>query len=288
MTPQAVPAQGRATSGRSGRSAGWIVGVASLVGIAAFLHPLLLPIARPLVGAAATGRAAEAPIVLGALVGLCLAVSLAWIDDPSAGPGGRAKAVALLGTLAAIDAALRLVPSIAGASPIFALIVLAGAVFGSSFGFLMGSLTLLISAVLTGGIGPWLPFQMLGAAWVGLTAGWLPRSWPHRWRLASLIAFGAGWGFLYGAILNLYAWPLAAPGLATDAGLYWHPGLGPAETLRRYGAYYLATSFAHDLFRGAGNALLIALLGPAVLRTLERARARFGWIAGGEPVERAA
>ena len=30
------------------------------------------------------------------------------------------------------------------------------------------------SALVTGGVGPWLPFQMLGAAWVGLGAGLLP------------------------------------------------------------------------------------------------------------------
>ena len=36
--------------------------------------------------------------------------------------------------------------------------------------FLLGVLTLLVSAILTGGVGPWLPYQMFTAGWVGLSA----------------------------------------------------------------------------------------------------------------------
>ena len=30
--------------------------------------------------------------------------------------------------------------------------------------------------LITGGVGPWLPFQMIAAGWVGFGAGWLPRA----------------------------------------------------------------------------------------------------------------
>ena len=148
----------------------------------------------------------------------------------------------------------------------------------------MGVLTLLLSAFLTGGLGPWLPFQMLGAGWIGLTAGWIPRprhgDVASRRRLLGLAVFGAVWGLLYGGLLNLYFWPFAAPGLGTlsgDSSLYWSPELGLAETVSRYARFYLVTSFAHDLFRAAGNAALVLALGGPILRTLERYRSRFSW-----------
>ena len=84
----------------------------------------------------------------------------------------------------------------------------------------MGALTLCVSALITGGLGPWLPYQMLGAGWVGLTAGWLPHGGVvgGRRQLLMLAAFGALWGFLYGGILNLTEWPFAAPGLTSAPG----------------------------------------------------------------------
>ena len=121
----------------------------------------------------------------------------------------------------AIDATLRLVPSFLGASPIFALILLVGYVYGPRFGFVMGSLTLLLSAAITAGVGPWLPFQMLCAGWVGVAAGWLPKWKSARAELSTAVAFGAVTGFAYGALMNLYSWPFAAPGLSDDVGLYW-------------------------------------------------------------------
>ncbi|MES4793181.1 MAG: hypothetical protein C4321_09605, partial [Chloroflexota bacterium] len=98
---------------------------------------------------------------------------------------------------------------------------------------------------------------------MGMSAGWLPRCRSLQWRLLVLATFGAGWGFLYGAILNLWSWPFAAPGATEAVGLYWAPGLSLGETLRRYAAFYLATSLVYDLFRAIGNAglVLVALWG---------------------------
>ena len=267
---------GTTTGSRPAYGSGWVVAVASLVGLAAFGYPFLLPAVSP--AGERSAHAADAPLVLAVVTALCLLAIVAELGDPR---GWRApaasKTVALLGVLVATDATLRLIPTVLGASPIFLLIILVGAVFGASFGFLMGSLTLLVSAVLTGGLGPWLPYQMLGAGWVGLTAGWLPRLKGPYARLALLAGFGAAWGFLYGALLNLFAWPFTAPGLEQDVGLYWTPGLTLAETLERYASFYLVTSLGHDLFRAAGNALLILVLGGPILRLLERFRDRFGW-----------
>jgi energy-coupling factor transport system substrate-specific component len=257
---------------------------ASLIGLLGFLFPFLLPVVAPMAadrGGSGDGSlvyAAYAPLVLAVLTGLCLLAIVAELGGAAHRGGVSAsKTVALLGVLVAIDATLRLAPTFLGASPVFLLILLVGATFGPAFGFQMGALTLLISAFLTGGVGPWLPYQMLGAGWVGMTAGWLPRPASPRRRLLLLAAFGGVWGLLYGALLNLSFWPFTAPGAGYEAGLAWTPGLGLGETLRRYGTFYLATSLGHDLFRAAGNVVLVLALGGPTLRVLERYRRRFAW-----------
>ena len=44
---------------------------------------------------------------------------------------------------------------------VFFLLILAGRVFGPGFGFVLGVTSLFASALMTAGVGPWLPFQML-------------------------------------------------------------------------------------------------------------------------------
>ena len=105
-----------------------------------------------------------------ALLPLLLAVVLAEVADG----GMDVKSVAVLGVLAAVGAALRpLGGGAAGFEPVFFLLVLAGRALGRGFGFVLGSVTLFASALLTAGVGPWLPFQMLAAG-----VGRLPRRVP--------------------------------------------------------------------------------------------------------------
>ena len=200
-----------------------------------------------------------------------------------------AKTVALLGVLIAITSVLRFIetamPMPGGFSPIFAPIILAGYVFGARFGFLMGAFTLLVSGLVTGGVGPWLPYQMFTAGWAGLTAGWLARgiSWLTRssngvpssnsLRLDILVLclFGFVWGLLYGAIMNIWFWPFAVGPVEQT----WSPGTSLGQTLSRYAAFYLITSLAWDMMRAIGNVVLIFLLGAPTLRVLNRFRRRF-------------
>jgi energy-coupling factor transport system substrate-specific component len=251
----------------------------SLVGVASFLYPFFLP-ALARVGSRPARSGIEVPLVFTALgVGCLLVILLDVQRRAGAGDRGASKMVALLGMLVAVDASLRLVPTLLGASAIFLLIVLVGYAYGAEFGFLMGALTLFVSALLTGGLGPWLPYQMLGAGWVGMTAGWLPRMGETggRGQIIVLALFGGMWGFLYGAILNLMEWPFAAPGLSEQAGLYWVAGMSATETLGAYGRFYLSTSLVYDAFRAVANVVLILALGRPVLRLLERYRSRFVW-----------
>src|SRR5437868_1964053 len=127
------------------------------------------------------------------------------------------RLLAVLAALVAVDATLRLVVVIGllGFSPIFFLIIVGGYVFGPGFGFAQGALTLLLSAVITAGFGPWLPYQMLASGWVGMGAGYLGRVRRLRRQTVTLAIYGclAGWG--YGVLLDLWEWPFLLPGASS-------------------------------------------------------------------------
>jgi energy-coupling factor transport system substrate-specific component len=237
----------------------------SLVGLAAFAWPLL---ARPSAG---IGHDADAPWLFAALLPLLILVLLAELS----GGGIDAKAVALLGVLSAVGAALRpLGASVTGFQPMFLVIVLGGRVLGPGFGFVLGSVTMFSSALLTGGVGPWLPFQMLGAAWMGFFAGLLPRVSGRRevWLLAGYAGLS---GVVYGFLLNLWFWPFQT-GLSSS--LSFHAGQPVGDNLVRFLGFSLATSLGWDLVRGIGNAVLVLVLGGPLLRALYRATRRAAFV----------
>src|SRR6201999_3268910 len=123
-------------------------------------------------GTGVDGQSSSAPLVFLLTLPVLVAVVLAEF----AGGGIDAKALALLGVLSAVNAAVRpLGAGTAGIETVFFLLVLAGRVFGPGFGFVFGCTSLFASALLTAGVGPWLPFQMLASSWIGLGAGLLPR-----------------------------------------------------------------------------------------------------------------
>ncbi|MGQ9567732.1 MAG: ECF transporter S component [Anaerolineae bacterium] len=236
--------------------------LATAVGGMAFLSPFF----GGQGASGATAHASDAPFLVLALIGLCL---VAVVANLMAG-AMHARTVALLGILSAVNAVLRAVPGPAGFSAIFFLLILCGYTYGPTFGFLMGALSLLVSALLGAGVGPWLPFQMFAAGWVGLSSGLLPDLRHHpRAELTVLAAWGAVWGLAFGAIMNLWFWPYLA-GATVGEGAYWEPGLGLAAALRRYAAFYLLTSLWWDLGRSGGNVFLLLLLGPPILRVLRR------------------
>lgn len=236
----------------------------SAVGVAAFGWPLL---AGPAFG---TAHAADAPWLFGALLPLLVAVAVATIADA----GLDAKAVAMLGVLAAVGAALRpLGAGTAGLEPMFFLMVLSGRVLGPGFGFVLGAVTMFASALLTGGVGPWMPFQMLSMAWFTMGAGLLPG--PERLRgraeTALLAAYGALASLLYGTVMNLYGWTIV-PGLGS--GVSFVAGAPVHENLVRFLAYCLTTSLGWDLGRAALTVVLTLSVGPVLLRALRRATRR--------------
>ena len=250
--------------------------VCSLVGIVSLLYQFFLP--QGTTGAQpGSQRSADMPLMLTVLLGLALLVLVYEVQ----GQAMNTKLIALLGVLVAINAALRFlevaIPGPGGFSPVFFLIVLTGYVYGARFGFLMGVLTLVVSAILTGGVGPWLPSQMFTAGWVGMSAATLRplllglHIKGRREEIWILAGFGAFWGMMYGVIMNLWTWPF----IAGPADQYWEYGVGIWETMQRYASYYLLTSFVWDIVRAGGNFMLILGFGMPALRTLRRFKRRF-------------
>jgi energy-coupling factor transport system substrate-specific component len=243
------------------------IGIASVIGAASFLWPLFIPAHASLNQA----HAGDAPWIVAALLPLLL---VAVLGEFSSG-GIDAKGVAMLGVLGACGAALRL-PSggAAGFEPVFFLLFPAGYVLGRHFGFLLGALTLFASALVTGGVGPWLPFQMFAAAWIGYGAGCLPHLHGKR-ELAVLAAYAAVACLAYGLLLNLWFWPFGA---GTSTTLSFQPGAGLVHNLVRFLLFDATTSLGFDLPRALLNAGLVLVAGRPVLAALRRAshRAAFG------------
>ena len=156
----------------------------------------------------------------------------------------------------------------AGIETVFFLLVLAGRVFGAGFGFLLGSTSMFASALLTGGVGPWLPFQMLAASWVGLGAGLLPKAVRGRGEIAMLAAYGVVAAYFYGTIMNLWFWPFAT---GNGTGLSYVAGAPLLTNLHRFALFDAATSLGWDTGRAITNVVAITVLGTAVLSTLRRA-----------------
>jgi energy-coupling factor transport system substrate-specific component len=238
--------------------------IASAAGLAMFTWPLFAP-PPP----AATGHTTDAPLVFVVILPVLIAVVLAELS----GGGLDAKAVAMLGVLSAVNAALRpLGAGIAGIETVFFLLVLAGRVFGPGFGFVLGATSLFASALLTAGVGPWLPFQVLAAAWVGMGAGLLPRRPKGRLEIVMLAGYGLVAAYAYGLLMNLWFWPFT---VGPDTDISYVAGAPVLDNLHRFLTFTVLTStLGWDTGRALTNLVAIALAGPAVLAALRRAARR--------------
>jgi energy-coupling factor transport system substrate-specific component len=248
-----------------------ILTLATLIGAWTFAYPFFFPQSQGHFGTIA--HSTDAPLMFLVLLVLCLVVIIANLETRQM----NSKMVAVLGILTAINSVLRLVPGPAGFSAVFFLPILCGYAYGADFGFLLGALSLLVSAVVTGGLGPWLPYQMFSAGWMGMASAWLPDlRRGGRVEVVLLAIWGALLGLIFGVIMNIWFWPYVLD--VGQAEMYWQPGLRAWETLGRYAVFYLATSLWWDAGRAGGNLLLILLLGAPVLRLLRRFQQRFYFV----------
>jgi len=253
---------------RIGGRSGALLAMTALGGLVMFCWPLFVRI-----GPGGTGHTTDAPFLFILVLPMLVAIVLASFSEG----GMDSKALAMLGVLSAVNAALRpLGAGLAGIETVFFLLVLAGRVFGPGFGFVLGCTSIFASALLTAGVGPWLPFQMLASAWIGLGAGLLPRGVRGRAEIAMLAGYGVFAAYGFGLLMNLWYWPFA---VGAGTSISFVPGDPVLDNAYRFLVYTLTTStLGWDTGRAITNAIAIVAFGPAVLATLRRAsrRASFG------------
>lgn len=182
------------------------------------------------------------------------------------------KRIALLGTLAALNSVVRLLGAgVAGIETAFALIIMAGYALGGRFGLALGALSITTSAFMSGGVGPWLPFQIAAAAIVGFGAGLLPKAVNTKLKKFAMSSYAIFAAYLYGALMTAWTWPLIAGGTVfgfeEDADLW--------ANLSRFLTYELVSGgLLWDTGRAITTVVLILLTASTLTTTLERAATR--------------
>lgn len=240
---------------------------ASITAVAIAAVAALLAFGWPLFATPGASSATLTPLVFAVTLPVVLAVVVSMLTHGEL----DVKALALLGVLAAVGAAVRpLGAGTAGLETVFFLVILGARVFGPGFGFVLGVTTLFASALITAYVGPWLPYQMLATALVGLGAGMLPRT-GRRAEIVLLCAYGALSAFAYGSLMDFSFWPFQLGG---DSQLSFDPAASRWSNLHRFAVYETATALGWNAGRAVTNVVVIALLGPALLRILRRASRR--------------
>ena len=174
----------------------------------------------------------------------------------------KAREIMVIAVLCALGVAGRaaffMVP---GFKPVAALVILSGVSFGGEAGFLVGSLTMLVSNMFMGQ-GPWTPWQMFAFGMIGFLAGILYQKGILKARKTELCIYGFLSVFLiYGGIMN------------------------PASILMSYGyitkntllAYYISGAPV-DLVHAISTVIFLWLLSRPLLEKLERIKVKYGLI----------
>ncbi|HVS29791.1 MAG TPA: prenyltransferase/squalene oxidase repeat-containing protein [Solirubrobacteraceae bacterium] len=189
-----------------------------------------------------------------ALLAAALAVGFAWYERsrPSA------RVLALVATLAALAALGRVAfAPLPNVKPTTDIVLISGYVLGGAPGFAVGAVAA-ISSNLFFGEGPWTPWQMLAWGGVGIGGAVLARITRHHLGRVGLAFVCALAGLAFGIVMNLYTW-------ITFSG---------EHTLSQF-AFLYGRGIPFDIAHAVGNALFALAFGPALVRSLERFRARF-------------
>ena len=195
------------------------------------------------------------------ILALVLVTGAVWFERsrPSA------RILAAVAALAALGVAARLVfapiPNVVGTTDIA---LLAGYTLGGPAGFAVGALSALVSNIWLGQ-GPWTPWQMAGWGMVGIGGAALAVVTRRRLGRVGLALAAAFAGLFYGAFLDLSAMV----------------NFGGEQSLDRYLALS-ARGIPFNIAHAVGNAALMLIAGPALVRMLDRYRERFqvSWARG--------
>lgn len=176
----------------------------------------------------------------------------------------KARELIVIAVLAAIAVAGRaaffMIPQF---KPVTALIIISGACFGGEVGFLVGSMTALISNLFFG-MGPFTPWQMFSYGLIGYLAGILFFKGIFKTTRISLCVFGGlASFFIYGGIMDLSSVLTFAGSLTWDLVV----------------ATY-AAGLIFNLMHAASTVIFLLLLARPMLDKLERIKTKYGIITG--------
>lgn len=167
------------------------------------------------------------------------------------------KELTLLAVLVALSAAGRFIFAwLPGFKPITAITVIVAIYLGKEAGFVVGSLSAVISNFYFGQ-GPWTPFQMFAWGLIGLIAGMLAGALKnHRW---FLYLFGAAAGVLFSFTMDVWST------LWADGGF----------NVSRYLAS-LVTALPVTVQYAVSNVIFLVLLERPMGEKLERVKNKYG------------
>lgn len=216
-----------------------------------WIVPFVLMPALVLMG----GRGGErtyAWVILGMVV-LTQALFFAGFEQKTV--GSRRMVIAAVMTALAVLGRILFAP-IPGFKPITALVVITAIWIGGETGFLVGSLSALISNFFSGQ-GPWTPFQMFAWGMIGLMAGML--SGPLKRSRVLLAVYGALAGAAYSLFMDIWT-------------VLWYNG----GISRELYAAAVATALPYTLSYAASNVAFLLLLGRPFGEKLERVKIKYG------------
>lgn len=178
------------------------------------------------------------------------------------------KKIALLGILTALIAALRpLGIGAIGIEPMWFALIIASRAMGPTFGFLLGTLSMALSALLTGGIGPWLSYQIFAAALIGWGTILIPAKLRGMQEVSALIFYGIIAAGFFGIAMDLQFWPWT---LGPGTELSYLPGAALIENLDRFFTYHFISALAWDIPRAILTTILLSIATKPMLTALRR------------------
>ena len=164
----------------------------------------------------------------------------------------RARRMVLVSVMTALSVIGRFIPFF---KPITAFSIIAATYMGSECGFLVGSISALVSGIWFG-LGPWTPFQMLAWGVIGLFAGYFSQALKKSTVL--LLIYGALSGVLFSLVMDV--WTVLSLGTFTPS-LYLSAFL---------------TALPHTLLYSVSNVVFLLFLGKPLGKKLERIKLKYG------------
>ena len=189
-----------------------------------------------------------AMVVLGVAVCTVL-LFLAGFDSRKTG----SRRLILSAVLSALSVAGRFIPIF---KPVTAITMIAGMWLGGEAGFLVGSMSALVSNIYFGH-GPWTPFQMFAWGMIGLFSGYL--SVPLRKSRIFLLIAGVLAGGLYSMIMDIWT-------------IMWYNG---SMDLSLYAAA-MVTALPHTIIYVLSNVIFLFILAGPIGEKLSRVKIKYG------------